>query len=116
METGNGGKTEGRRSPDWATLGIFLILAFAALASARDFLMPLSMGILLFFVFSPVCRALSRIGVPRPIGAGAVTLGLTFGMIGAVVMLAVPLTTALNDAPRIFNRIQIKLEQLRDPM
>ena len=74
METGNGGKTEGRRSPDWATLGIFLILAFAALASARDFLMPLSMGILLFFVFSPVCRALSRIGVPRPIGAGAVIL------------------------------------------
>ena len=116
METGNGAKTEGRRSPDWATLGIFLILAFAALASARDFLMPLSMGILLFFVFSPVCRALARVGLPRPIAAGVVTLGLTFGLIGAVVMLAVPLTTALNDAPRIFNRIQIKLEQLRDPM
>lgn len=101
---------------DWAIIGIFLILAFAAMAAARDFLMPLSMGVLLFFVFSPVCRALARFGLPQPVAAGLVTLGLTFGLIGAVAMLAVPLSDAVNNAPRIFNRIQIKLEQLRDPM
>ncbi len=101
---------------DWAIIGIFLILAFAAMAAARDFLMPLSMGVLLFFVFSPVCRALARVGLPQPISAGIVTLGLTLGMIGAVAMLAVPLSDAVDNAPRIFNRIQIKLEQVRDPM
>lgn len=103
-------------SPNWATIGIFLILAFAAVAAARDFLMPLSMGILLFFVFSPIRRVLARVGLPEPVAAAIVTLGLTLGLIGAVVMLAVPLTDAVNNAPRIFNRIQIKLEQLRDPM
>ena len=103
-------------SANWAIIGIFLILAFAALAAARDFLMPLSMGILLFFVFLPLCRALSRIGLPQPVAAGVVTLGLTFALIGAVGMLAVPLTDAVNNAPRIFNRIQIKLEEFRDPM
>lgn len=104
------------RAPDWATIGIFLILGFAALASARDFLMPLSMGVLLFFVFSPVCRLLCRMGLPRPLASALITLGLTLGLAAGLTVLAVPLTDAVNNAPRIFSRIQYKLEQLRDPM
>ncbi|MCA8878971.1 MAG: AI-2E family transporter [Rhodobacteraceae bacterium] len=106
----------GRPQPNWATIGIFLILGFAALALARDFLMPLSMGVLLFFVFSPVCRVLVRLRMPRPLAAALITAGLLTLLAGAVAVLAVPLTDAVNNAPRIFNRIQYKLEQIRDPV
>ena len=38
-------------APHWAVIGIFLLLAVAAIAQARDFLMPVVLAFLLALVF-----------------------------------------------------------------
>ena len=53
------------RLANWAVIGIFLILAFAAIAEGRDFLMPATMAVLLFFVFTPLRRLAERRGLPN---------------------------------------------------
>ena len=46
-----------------AVIGIFLILLFSFFAQARNFLMPVTLAMLLFFVFSPFRRLMQRLGV-----------------------------------------------------
>ncbi len=48
---------------NWAVIGIFLILLFSFFAQARNFLMPVTLAMLLFFVFSPFRRLMQRLGV-----------------------------------------------------
>ena len=100
-------------SPAWAVIGIFLILAFGAIALARDFLMPLALGILFFFVFSPTCRLLVRLGLPRSLAAGVITVGILAGLIAGLALVAVPLNQAVDSAPQIFWRLEQKMETLR---
>lgn len=107
---------QSRSAPRWAIIGIFVIMAFSAATLARDFLMPLTLGVLLFFVFSPVCRFLVRLHVPRGLAAGLITLTLLAGLVVATLSLAVPLTNAIDNAPRIFARMQYKMEALRGPV
>ena len=45
-----------RAVPGWAIIGVFLILLFHFVTAASAFLMPVSLGILLFFVFVPFRR------------------------------------------------------------
>ena len=90
-----------------------MILAFASLTLARDFLMPIALAMLLFFVFAPLCRALSHAGIPQVLTAGLVTLALLFGLIAATLMLAVPIGSAVDNAPKIFHALQDKLATLQ---
>ena len=98
-----------RPKPSWAAIGTFLILAFAAATLARSFLMPLTLAILLFFVFAPACRGAARLGVPQALSATLVTLALLAGLVVATVLLAVPLASALDNAPKIFSAVEAKL-------
>ncbi|RAH96743.1 AI-2E family transporter [Acuticoccus sediminis] len=98
--------------PNWALVGIFIILAFGAVALARSFLMPMTLALLLFFVFALPCRILARAGIPPSISAGIITLALFFGLIGGIMSLAVPIASAVDDAPRIFGALQDKLASL----
>ena len=68
---------------NWAVIGIFLIMAFGAVAAARDFLMPVTMAILLFFVFTPLRRFNERRGIPDGATALLVTVSIliTVGVI-----------------------------------
>lgn len=105
-----------RHKPSWAAIGIFIILLFAAITLARSFLMPLTLAVLLFFVFTPVCRAMARFGFPQALSATIVTLALLVGVLVSMVVLAVPLTTAVEDAPRIFAELQTKFAALKGPI
>lgn len=100
-------------APRWAVIGIFLILAFGALTLARNFLMPLTMGLLLFFVFSPLSRAMVRFGIPRAVAAGMITGLLFSSLIMGAVLLAVPITNTMDNAPRLFRQLDYKMEVLR---
>lgn len=104
------------RFANWAVIGIFLILAFSAVAAARDFLMPVTMALLLFFVFTPLRRLAERRGVPD----GLTALGVTFGILLLVGVIAYaasgPLTRAVNNMPLISAQLEQKFENVRDSL
>ena len=80
---GGGQGVGSSRIANWAVIGIFLIMAFGAVAAARDFLMPVTMAILLFFVFTPLRRFNERRGIPDGATALLVTVSIliTVGVI-----------------------------------
>jgi predicted PurR-regulated permease PerM len=98
--------------PSWAVVGIFILLSFAALVYARGFLLPMTLALLLFFVFAVPCRFLSRAGLPDGLSAAVVTLALLVGIIAAVTTLAVPIASAVQNAPRILDALQEKMATL----
>ncbi|MCF3973781.1 AI-2E family transporter [Paracoccus salsus] len=104
------------RFANWAVIGIFLILAFAAIASARDFLMPVTMAILLFFVFTPSRRFARRLGIPDALTAAGVTL--TILALVAVLAYAAsgPLNRAAENIPTIRFQLEQKLDRVRESM
>ena len=102
-----------RMSGHWALTGIFIFLAFAALAAGRAFLMPVTLSILLFFVFVPLRRRLDRHGVPPSLSAGGVVLLLvaTIGILAT--LLSGPAGRLIDDLPMITGRLQAQFDALR---
>jgi predicted PurR-regulated permease PerM len=101
------------RFPGWAVIGIFLMLAVAAVAYARFFLMPVVLAFLLALVFSPVRRFLERRGVPAGLSAGLIVGVLIAFLAAAVLALAVPVAGWLDDLPQIGQQITAKVRELR---
>ncbi|SDE56456.1 Predicted PurR-regulated permease PerM [Paracoccus isoporae] len=102
--------------PGWAIIGIFLILLFNFITSAAAFLMPVTLGILLFFVFVPFRRLLGRIGVPAGFAAAIVTIGLValVGVLGFTI--SGPISDIVEDSPRITQRLEDRFSDLRESM
>lgn len=75
-----------------ANLTVLTVLAVLyTLYFARDFLLPIVFALLLSFLFSPVVRALTRIRIPAPLGAGIIIVGIlaivgsgAFGLSGSI--------------------------------
>ena len=107
---------DGWIGPRWAVIGIFLLLSLAAIASARDFLMPVILAFLLALVFTPLRRSLNRIGVPSPVCAVLVLVVLTTGIGLGILMLTQPVTDYAARAPQIGRDIHAKLRSLSAPV
>lgn len=105
-----------KRSPvaNWAVIGIFLILAFQMLATARAFLMPVALGVLLFFVFVPVRRWMDRRGVLPAITAAMILVGI-IGVIGVLGwFISGPAGALIDEAPQISRQLKQKYEDFRE--
>ncbi|ARJ69358.1 AI-2E family transporter [Paracoccus contaminans] len=98
---------------NWAIIGIFIILAFQMLATARAFLMPVCLGILLFFVFVPFRRWMTRRGVPPGATAGIVVLGIVAGIAILGWFASGPAGQLIQDAPQISRKLKAKYEDFR---
>ncbi|WBU57101.1 AI-2E family transporter [Paracoccus sediminicola] len=111
-------KTEAqtRGVPGWAVVGIFLILLFNFITSAAAFLMPVTLGILLFFVFVPFRRMLGKIGLGAGISAAIVTIGMVVvvGVLGFFI--SGPISDIVEDSPRITQRLEDRVGTLRESM
>jgi len=105
-------KLEGRIIA-WSVATIAAIMLTAAMASARDFLMPVLAAILLALVFRPVRRGLNRVGFSDGAAALLITLALVAGLAGLVTALAQPVSEWIDDAPQIALQIERKLENLQ---
>jgi predicted PurR-regulated permease PerM len=105
-----------RTVADWAVIGIFTILAFWVLAAARDFLMPVTLAVLLFFVFTPFRRALHKRGIPQWVAAMIVTAGLVTLLVGIVLMMLGPAGDLIDSAPGFASKIEAKLRELSGPL
>lgn len=102
-----------KRFPGWAVIGIFLILLFFFIADARAFLMPVTLGILLFFVFTPFRRMMERRRINATITAAIVTLGMIITVAGIGYVVSGPAGQLIDDAPRISQQLKQKYENLR---
>jgi predicted PurR-regulated permease PerM len=93
-------------------LNILLFLAcFYTLYLAREIFLPITIGMLLFFLLSPFVEFLARIRVPRAAGAGLVVIGL-FGAFGiALFFLADPAAKWLEQFPQVVEQLQKKVEE-----
>lgn len=105
--------TDKRAIPGWAITGIFLILLFYFIADAREFLMPVMLAFLLFFVFVPFRRFMERRGIGATTTATIVTLGMVVSLAGIGWMVSGPAGQLMADAPRITQQIEDKLTDLR---
>lgn len=83
---------------------------------ARGFLLPITLAVLLDFLFSPVVRAMSRFHIRPPLGAGIVVLGL----IGALGLggynLVDPMQRWVAAAPETLGAAQQRLRGILRPM
>ncbi len=102
-----------RPTPHWALIGIFLILAFSAVAAAREFLIPTTMAVLLFFVFVPLRRFMADRGLSATVTATLVTLGM-IGIVGLLgLVITGPASRMIEALPEISTRLEDKISSLR---
>jgi predicted PurR-regulated permease PerM len=96
-----------------ALVGLFLLALFYTLHLAQAFFLPVVLAILLDFLLSPVVRALRKIGLPEPLGAAIVMLGLLAVLVFGVYRLAGPASEYIARAPESIETVQQKLRAMR---
>jgi predicted PurR-regulated permease PerM len=100
-----------------AALTVLAVLAVLyTLFFARDFLLPITVAVLLNLLLSPVVRALARVRVPTPLGAAAVVLVLVGALGGAGYALADPVQSWVQQAPATLATAQRKVRGLLRPV
>ncbi|MDZ4135783.1 MAG: AI-2E family transporter, partial [Paracoccaceae bacterium] len=97
-------------APGWAIIGIFVILMFAALIAARDFLMPVVTALLLFMMFIPLRRHLERWHISARVTAGLVVVLMLAVMILLLGALRGPVTQVFDNLPEIGRHLETKFE------
>ena len=102
-----------RSSHGWAVIGIFIILLGAAITYAREFLMPVTLAVLLFLVFVPVRRWLWRRGISPVVSATGITALLVAFLLVMGSMLVVPARQLVDDLPQISQQLEEKLRALK---
>lgn len=98
---------------NWAVIGIFLILLFSFFAQARNFLMPVTLAILLFFVFSPFRRLMQRLGIGPAVAATIVSLGLIVSVAAIGLAVSGPVNELIKDAPQVSTRLEQRFDEIR---
>lgn len=101
----------------WPALSISaVVLAVLAMLYtmylARAFFVPIVFAVMLNFLLSPLIRALGRVKVPSPLGAGLVVLLLIGGGAAGLYSLAGPAQSLAASAPETLSRANTKLRAL----
>src|SRR5919107_2683573 len=101
------------------SVGITILAVLALLYTlyfARDFLLPVTFAVLLNFLLSPVVRALTRVHVPPPLGAGIVILALLGALALGVYELADPVQRWVGKAPATMDRVNARVRRILLPV
>ncbi|MCV2447305.1 AI-2E family transporter [Paracoccus sp. DMF] len=101
------------RVANWAVIGIFLFLLFTFFAQARDFLMPVTLAFLLFFVFVPFRRLMERLGIGAVVTATIVSLGLVVSVVVIGFMISGPVNRLIENSSQIGDRLEQRFTELR---
>ena len=99
-----------RRGWSIATHGLFILACLYTLRAAREFLLPLVVGVMLYFLLVPVVRALKRVGLPESGGAAVVVLSLLLVVGLGIYALSVPATSWIARAPEALRGVESKLK------
>jgi len=101
------------------SLGITVLSILALLYTlffARDFLLPVVIAVLLDLLFSPVVRALTRVGIGAPLGAALVVVGMLAVVGLGVYELSTPVQRWANNAPATLATAEAKMKKLLKPL
>jgi predicted PurR-regulated permease PerM len=93
-----------------ATNGLFVLACLYTLRTARELLLPLVIGVMLYFLLVPAVRLLKRVGLPESGGAAVVVLGLLLVVGFGGYALSRPATTWMARAPDGLRRAETKLK------
>jgi predicted PurR-regulated permease PerM len=104
---------EGADARHVALVGLFLLAVFYTLHLAQAFFLPIVLAILLDFLLSPVVRALRKLGMPEPLGAGIVMLALVGVLVLGIYNLAGPAARYIALAPQSVETMREKLRGMR---
>jgi predicted PurR-regulated permease PerM len=89
--------------------GLFILACIYTLALARAFLVPLAIGVMLYFLLRPPVRTLKAARVPEPLGA-ALVLSALLAVVGiGFYALSWPAAAWTSRAPESLQRVQSKL-------
>lgn len=103
---------QARRVWSVAEKGLFILACLYTLRAARDFLLPLVIGVMLYFLLIPLVRRMKRAGLPDAAGAAAVVLTLLFVVGLGLYALSWPASTWMARAPDGLRRVETKLKPL----
>lgn len=101
------------RVANWAVIGIFLLLMFSFFAQARAFLMPVTLAILLFFVFVPFRRFMERLHVAPVVSAAIVSLGLVVLVTVIGFSVSGPINRLIQNSAFIGTRLEQRFDDIR---
>ncbi|MGP3698561.1 AI-2E family transporter [Rhodobacter sp. NSM] len=93
---------------------ILLVLVIMGFYFARDVILPLMIGLLLALTFSPVIRALQRIGITPPISATALIVALAAVIAVGAFLLSGPVSDWVSQAPRLGDQLRERAETILD--
>lgn len=107
-----------RRDPKVLLLAGLLILAvFYTLYFIRQIILPVTIAVLLNFLFSPAVRWLKkRVSLPYGVSAALIILLLIGGVSVTIYNLAQPAAAWVSQAPASLRRVEAKLRVLRKPV
>lgn len=110
--------TPRKRDPRVMLLAGLLILAvFYTLYFTRQVILPVTIALLLNFLFSPVVRWLKkRLRIPYGLSAALIILALIATVTLTIYNLAQPAATWVSQAPASLRKVEAKLRVLRKPV
>lgn len=101
-----------RRVRSTATTGLFILACLYTLSIARAFLIPLAVGLMVYFLLRPPVRLLKRLHIGEAWGAALVLVALC-GAVGlGLYALSWPATDWLSRAPSSLQQVEAKLAPL----
>lgn len=98
--------------PRWIGVALFLYASVAALAYAKEFLVPIVLAFLLAMIFGPIRRYLDRRGLPSALSSFLIVLVLLIGFLMTLSALMVPVTGWIEKAPQIESKVSDTLGSL----
>lgn len=93
----------------YAIIGIFVILATAALYLTRAISLPITAGLIFGLVLGPPVDWLVRHGVPQHLAAAVIVILGIIALLTAVTVLAVPIAAWSDQAPAMLEALRVKL-------
>ena len=90
-------------------VGVFVIMLVSVLYIAQAVFLPIIVAIVLNYVLAPVVRALTRVGIPKGVGAGIVLVFLSGLFVFALVQLSTPASFWIRNAAERADELEQKL-------
>jgi len=100
----------------WPLIGIFLLVAIAALKIGSTFVLPIVVSVLFTFLLGPPVRWLKKRRIPEAIGAGVLVFGTVILLCGALYFLADPASEWIERAPKTMQQVERKMKALVRPL
>jgi predicted PurR-regulated permease PerM len=99
-----------------ALTGLFVIALGTVLYLGRAVFLPLTLALMLSFVFNPLVRVFDRLRIPKELSSAVIVLGLVGGIGFGGLMLADPASEWATRLPKSLMTIEHKIAPLRKPV